>query len=181
MKPTQQEISVWDLFIRVFHWSFAGLFLLDFWVLEDGGSPHEWVGYIIGFLLLMRVIWGFIGSNNARFSTFFPTLAGIKKHFVEMHQRRIDPAEGHNPVGALMVFFLLFMVGVSVLSGWMLTWDMFWGEEWVEEFHEIIASLTMLAVVVHVSAVVILGKVLGISLVGAMITGKRKHKTRRKR
>lgn len=174
MTSRQQEVLVWDSFIRLFHWSFAGLFLLDFWLLEDGDPPHMWVGYAIGLLLFLRLLWGFVGPHNARFNSFWPTLSRIKQHLSDVRQRRFDPKEGHNPVGGLMVLFLLFMVLLTVFSGWMLTWDRYWGEEWVEEFHELSANITMLAVVIHVSAVIIMQKTLGVSLVGAMLTGKRK-------
>ena len=70
MPASPREVLIWDAFVRLFHWSVATLFLLDFWVLEAGDPPHEWVGYAIGFLLLGRVLWGFIGSHNARFSSF---------------------------------------------------------------------------------------------------------------
>lgn len=173
MTSAAREIPVWDMFIRLFHWSVATLFLLDFWVLEEGDPPHEWAGYAIGCLLLMRLAWGFVGSHNARFSSFFPTPARIRQHLADMRSGHIDPAEGHNPLGGLMILFLLAMLSMTAISGWMLTWDMFWGEEWVEEWHEIAANITMLAVVIHVSAVVIMGRLLGISLIRAMITGKR--------
>ena len=173
MKNSTHEIVVWDVFVRLFHWSVATLFLLDFWVLEAGDPPHNWSGYAIGFLLLGRVVWGFIGNHNARFSSFFPTPARIRQHLADMRNGTIDPAEGHNPLGGAMVLFLLSMLIAVVVTGWLLTWDQFWGEGWLEDLHELCATVTMWAVVVHVSAVVIMGNVLGIRLIRTMITGKR--------
>ena len=60
-----------------------------------------------------------------------------------------------------------------MITGWLLTWDQFWGEGWLEDLHELFATITMWAVVVHVSAVVVMGNVLGIRLIRTMITGKR--------
>ena len=174
MNSSTHEVVVWDCFVRLFHWSVAFLFLADFWVFEDGTLLHDWAGYLIGFLLLARIIWGFVGSHNARFSSFFPTVPRIRAHIRAMRDNSVDPKEGHNPLGALMVLFLMFMLAVVTLSGWMLTWDAFWGEAWLEDVHELAANITMIAVVVHVSAVVIMGRILGISLIRAMITGKRK-------
>lgn len=170
----QQEVSVWDSFVRLFHWSIVTLFLLNFWLLEDGESAHEWVGYSIGGLLLARVLWGFFGTHNARFSSFFPTPNRLRVHAQELRQGSHDPAMGHNPLGGLMVLFLISMLALTVVSGWMQTLDQFWGVDWVEELHEWAANITMIAVVVHVSAVILMGRVLGIQLIRPMITGKRR-------
>ena len=174
MQTTPEEITIWDAFVRVFHWSVATLFLLDFWVLEDGDPPHEWAGYLLGILLMMRIVWGFIGSRHARFSSFFPTPSRVIQHLSDMRQRRFDHHEGHNPLGGAMVIALMIMLAVVTLSGWMQTWDMFWGEDWVEELHEESAELTMILVVIHVSAVILMSRFSGIPLIKTMLTGKRR-------
>lgn len=168
-----QEITIWDRFVRLFHWSVAGAFLLDFWVLEEGDPPHEWVGYFLGGLLALRIIWGFIGPHNARFSSFFPTPTRVKVHLVGLKQGHIDRSEGHNPLGGAMVIALMLMLAIVAMSGWMLTWEMFWGSDEVEEIHEISANLTMILVVIHVAAVIVMGRFTGIPLIRTMITDKR--------
>ena len=85
--PGTHEIKVWDRFVRLFHWSVAGAFLLDFWVLEEGDPPHEWVGYFLGVLLVMRIVWGFIGPANARFINFLPTPRRVKHHINDLRNR----------------------------------------------------------------------------------------------
>ncbi len=174
ISSTSHEIHIWDIVVRLFHWSVVMLFFLNFFILEDGGRLHEWAGYWMGGLLLLRLIWGFVGSKNARFHHFFPTPQRIRHHLQAMRSRNSDPTEGHNPIGALMIFLLLFLLSLTVVSGWMLTLDKFWGVEWVEELHEIAANVTLFAVIIHVSAVIIMEKVLGIALIRPMITGKRR-------
>lgn len=170
-----QDIKVWDLFVRIFHWSVVIMFMLDFWLIEDdgSGSMHRIFGYALGILLAMRILWGFIGSHTARFSSFFPTPQRVKNHLNDLKQGRVDPREGHNPMGGAMVILLLIMLAVISLSGWMQTWDQFWGEEWLEEVHEIAANFTMFLVGIHVTAVVVMTKVTGIPLLRTMLTGKR--------
>ncbi|HPY42210.1 MAG TPA: cytochrome b/b6 domain-containing protein [Thiolinea sp.] len=169
------EIKIWDLFVRVFHWSVVLLFMLDFWLVEDNGnwSLHRLFGYAIAGLVLMRIIWGFIGPHTARFASFFPTPQRLKRHINDLKQRTIDPREGHNPMGGAMVILLLTMLLVITMSGWMQTWDMFWGEEWLEEFHQLAANITMGLVAIHVAAVVMMTKVTGLPLLRTMLTGKR--------
>lgn len=169
------EIKVWDLFVRFFHWSVVMLFMLNFWLIEDDGawSLHQLFGYALGILLILRIIWGFMGPHTARFASFFPTPKRISQHLNALKQRTIDPREGHNPMGGAMVILLLFLLAVISLSGWMQTWDRFWGEDWLEEVHEIAANFTMILVGIHVAAVVIMTKVTGIPLLRTMLTGKR--------
>ena len=67
---------VWDPFVRIFHWSLVACVVLNQFVLEDGKTAHEWVGYTASALVLARVLWGFVGTRHARFSDFFPTPTG---------------------------------------------------------------------------------------------------------
>lgn len=169
-----REITIWDRFVRVFHWSVAGAFLLDFWVLEEGDPPHEWVGYFLGVLLVLRIIWGFIGPHNARFINFFPTPGRVIRHLSDLRHGRTDREEGHNPLGGAMVITLMLMLATVATSGWMLTWDMFWGSELMEWIHATSSELTMILVVIHVAAIIIMGRVTRIPLIRTMITGKRR-------
>lgn len=174
MTSTSHEIPIWDIVVRLFHWSIVLLFFLNFFVLEDGENLHKWAGYLMGGFLLLRLVWGFVGPRNACFHCFCPTFKRISHHVVAIRSGCIDPTEGHNPIGGLMIFLLLFMLSLTVVSGWMLTLDKFWGVEWVEELHETAANITLLAVIIHVSAVIIMERILGISLIRPMITGKRR-------
>ena len=167
------EITVWDRFVRLFHWSVAGAFLLDFWVLEEGDPPHEWVGYFLGVLLVLRIIWGFIGPHNARFINFFPTPSRVIKHLSDLRNDTIDKEEGHNPLGGAMVITLMLMLAVVSMSGWMLTWDMFWGSSLMEEIHHTSSNVTMILVVIHVAAIIVMGRFTRIPLIRTMVTGKR--------
>lgn len=167
------ELVVWDLWVRAFHWSTAGLFLLDYWLLEGGETPHEYVGYAIAALLVSRLIWGGVGSRNARFSSFWPTPTRLRRHLQQLRQRRFDPAEGHNPLGALMILLMLLLLALTVVSGWMQGLDRFWGEDWVALLHEYSAHSLMGAVGLHVCAVLVMSRYSGLRLVRTMITGRR--------
>lgn len=170
----RHQIVVWDLPVRLFHWSVAPLFLLDYWWLEAGDPPHEWAGYAIATLVVLRVIWGFTGSYNARFRNFWPTPARLRQHWRQLHERRFDPAEGHNPLGALMILLMLWLLLLTAISGWMQELDAFWGEDWVQMLHTWSADALMIAVVIHVSAVVAMSRISGLALIRTMITGHRR-------
>jgi cytochrome b len=55
---------VWDLPTRLFHWSLVLLIGLSWWTAEtDQDDLHLWLGYGVLFLLVFRVLWGFLGSE----------------------------------------------------------------------------------------------------------------------
>lgn len=173
MQSDTQTIQIWDLFVRIFHWTVAIGFLLNYWVLEEGDPPHEWAGYLILALVSVRIVWGFIGPPNARFINFCPTPHRIQHHIHQLRTKQVDRCEGHNPLGGAMVIALMLMLLFTGITGWMQTWSDLRGEDWIEELHEFAANFTLFLVVIHISAVFIMTKVTAIPLLKTMITGKR--------
>jgi cytochrome b len=167
------HVVVWDPLVRIFHWATVGLFMADYWLLEPGEAPHEWAGYALALLLLVRIVWGFAGPPNARFATFFPTPARLRLHWQRLRSRNFDPREGHNPVGALMILSLMVLLAVTAISGWMQGLDRFWGEDWVQRLHQFSADAVMVLVVVHVAGVLVVSRLAGFSLIRSMISGRR--------
>ena len=63
----QDQVYVWDPFVRIFHWSVVIAFTVAYFV-EKPLIVHVWAGYVIGILIVARLIWGFFGPSHARFS-----------------------------------------------------------------------------------------------------------------
>lgn len=162
---------VWDRFVRVFHWTLVACVLLNYFALEEGEGPHEWVGYLASALVVARVVWGFVGSRHARFSDFFPTPARVFAHLRSMRSGQWPHHPGHNPLGALMILLLMGLVLSLGLTGWMQGTDRFFGEEWLQELHEWLAHALIISVGVHASAALLMGRLERTRLVKAMITG----------
>lgn len=165
------SVRVWDPFVRLFHWSLVLCVLLNLFVLEEGDLPHQWTGYAACLLVLLRLVWGFIGSPYARFREFFPTPARLKAHISSMASGKMPQHLGHNPVGALMMLFLLVLVLSLGLTGWLQTTDMFWGDEWLEEIHELLSNALLVAAGVHALSALIMGRIERVGLIRAMISG----------
>ena len=175
MKNSAPELKIWDPVVRTFHWGVAAGFLLNYFIIEDGSDLHEWTGYFVGSLLIPRLVWGIIGSKNARFVNFWPTPQGIREHLSELASGQIDPKSGHNPAGAVMIFLMMTLLALTCLSGWaMENIDAFWGEDWLEELHELFAGTTLFAVCVHVPAVLLIQWWTQTPLVRPMWSGKRR-------
>jgi cytochrome b len=109
-------IRVWDLPIRLFHWLLVFCIVGSLVSVNIGGNAMEWhayFGYSILVLLLFRIVWGFIGSTHARFTTFFPSKESVLNYLSGKSPRVL----GHNPLGAISVFALLFVLSVQVFTG----------------------------------------------------------------
>ena len=73
---------------------------------------HIWSGCAILTLLIFRVLWGFVGSSTARFSSFVRGPRAIGDYWRGRWQ-----AIGHNPLGAVSVLALLAALAVQVGLG----------------------------------------------------------------
>lgn len=166
-----KRVKVWDPFVRLFHWSLVLGFGANALVIDDDGKLHQWIGYAVVGLVLLRILWGLAGTTYARFSSFPPSLSAARTQLVDIVTRRPRIHIGHTPLGALMIYNLLLAVLVVGLSGHLMTTDMFWGVEWPEELHEIAVTWTEISVVLHIAAVIFESRRTGVNLPAAMIRG----------
>jgi cytochrome b len=91
----------------------AALIVFSWWSVHHHHTDwHIWSGCAILTLLIFRLLWGFVGSSTARFSSFVRGPRGI----AEFWRGRWDEI-GHNPLGALSVLALLAAVAVQVGLG----------------------------------------------------------------
>ena len=174
-------IRVWDLPIRLFHWLLVLCIAGSLISVNLGGNAIEWhayFGYTILTLLIFRFIWGFIGSKHARFSSFIPTRSAILVYLQGKSPRIL----GHNPIGALSVFALLFVLSVQVITGLFVDDEIaFQGPlakyvpnyvvSFLSEIHEGNQVVIYTLIAIHISAIWFYKKYKGENLVKPMLTG----------
>ncbi len=164
-------VSVWDPFVRIFHWSLITLFLFAYFTGNQWDQPHEWAGYIIGGLVACRVLWGLIGSKYARFGNFIYRPKIVVAFLRDSLRLRGKRYLGHNPAGGVMVIVLLSSIASICITGYLMTTDRFWGVSWVETVHEIFVNLTLGFIVFHIAGVVFASFEHRENLVKSMVTG----------
>lgn len=166
MATAVPKYRVWDLPSRLSHWTIAGLVLLQF----GSGlfellpmSVHIWCGYLLLAVVLFRILWGFFGSQSARFSTFLRGPAAVIRYARTIPSEKPSHWPGHNPLGGWSVVLLLALTLVQVVSG------LFAGHAGepagplaniadrdlahaLHDLHESLFWLLMVLVVVHVAA-----------------------------
>lgn len=167
-------VKVWDLFVRVFHWSLATLFIVAYATGDEIERVHIAVGYTIAALLSLRIVWGFVGPRHARFKNFVRPPRDVFRYLRDVALFRAPRYLGHNPAGGAMIVALLAMLAATCATGFMMTTDAFWGADWVEGVHETLANLTVGLIVFHVLGVLIAGFEHRENLVKAMITGRKR-------
>ncbi|MFT7594852.1 MAG: cytochrome b [Paracoccaceae bacterium] len=166
-----QKIKVWDPLVRIFHWSLVVGFAANALFLDDDSKLHQWVGYAVVALVLVRIVWGFVGARYARFSSFPPSLEGATGQLTDIATGRKRFHPGHSPLGALMIYNLLFSMLAIGATGYLMTTNMFWGVEWPEDLHEAFVTWAEISIVLHIAAVIFESRRSKVNLPRAMITG----------
>ena len=171
---------VWDLPVRLFHWSVVLLIGLSWWSAEQSfDRVHFWSGYALLFLLIFRMLWGVFGSSTARFASF---LRGPSAVAAYLRNGRHDEA-GHTPLGALSVLAMLLALLVQVSTGLIQMDD----EDFVEgplsglvsydlavlahDVHDISFNLLLGLIALHLLAIAYYQFMRRRPLVRAMVTG----------
>ncbi len=170
-----ETVKVWDISIRLFHWSLVIAFALAWISAEEWEQFHEIVGYTMGGLIAFRIVWGIIGTSHARFCDFIYRPSVIVGYVRDSFALRAKRYIGHNPAGGAMVIALLLSIIAVAASGIAMTGVMPFSGEWIEEVHEITANMTLLLIALHIVGVIFASFEHRENLVKAMFTGyKRK-------
>lgn len=181
-----RKVRVWDLFVRVSHWVVTVGFFVAYFTEDDLLTLHVWAGYTVGILVVLRILWGFVGPRHARFTDFVCGPWKALSYLRDLCLFRAPRHIGHSPAGGAMVLLLLAGLVVTVWTGLEfyaqeenagpLVW---WaggplipaaGKVW-EELHEVVANLMLILVILHIVGVVLASLVHSENLARAMVTG----------
>ena len=176
---SKQQVKVWDILVRFTHWAVAAGVIANLGFTEDGGQIHEYVGYTVVALVVIRLLWGFIGTRYARFSDFFPTPKRVKSHLNELKAQHLNNQSvktehlGHNPLGALMMFALWGAIIGLGLTGYLMESQVLGNEDLFEEIHEVFANSLFLLVPLHVISAIVMSRLQKQNLIKSMVTGNK--------
>jgi len=167
-------VRVWDPFVRIFHWSLLTCFVVAYLSRHDEAAIHHLAGYAAGALVLLRLVWGIIGTPYARFTQFLHHPRTVLGYLRDIASGREARHIGHNPAGGAMVVTLMLMMLATATSGWMMTTDRYWGVEWVGTLHAYCAHGLLLLVLLHLGGVAVASLRHKENLVRAMFTGHKR-------
>lgn len=176
MKATDTQgpaVRVWDVPVRVFHWllvfSFVGAYLSA--ESERWRLVHVTLGYTLGGLLVFRLIWGFVGTRYARFSSFVRGPRAVVRYVQSLLRGEPEHHIGHNPAGAVAIVLMMALGLVQLVTGWAVYNEI--GGEWLAELHEGAANAMVVVIGIHLSGVVSASLQHKENLARAMVTGRK--------
>jgi len=187
---TGSSVKVWDLFIRVFHWALVAAFTIAYLTEGEILGLHVWAGYLVFSLVVLRLIWGVIGTEHARFSGFVRGPGAVLTHLREVVSGGGKRYLGHNPAGGAMIVALLICLALTSGLGLLMFGAIYpdsalgdlaalfglhgeMGAESLEEVHEFFANLTLLLVGLHIAGVVVESLRHRENLIRPMVTGRK--------
>lgn len=154
-----RNVLIYDLPTRILHWTFAILFISAFAiakVVDDESSVfvyHMFAGLTLSFVVILRLVWGFIGSKHSRFSDFSLRPKDLKSYFMHFFTGEKLKWSGHNPASswaAILMFILALGLGVT---GYLMTSG--GGKEIFEDLHELLANSFVVVVALHVGGIIL--------------------------
>ncbi len=201
--PLPNETRVWDPVVRIFHWSLVAAFTIAWLTGEEESRLHELAGYVVIGLVLIRVVWGFVGTKYARFRDFVYRPSTVLAYARDILTGKSKRYLGHNPLGGMMVIALLLSLLAASVTGLALQSakegtgpfaaitartsvtlpavisravaddDDEGTEEAWKELHEFFANLSLLLVALHIAGVIVGSLAHRENLVRAMFTGRK--------
>lgn len=180
--------QVWDPFVRWFHWCLAlavgvaavtAMLLPPTWV-----NLHIIAGTAAVTLVLFRILWGFLGTGAARFTSFLHGPCTVWKHFIELRRGAAPRHVGHNPLGGAMIVALMATIAFIGMSGAMTLGGVLKrgpvafatsfaeGEFWLQ-IHSYLAYGLLGLVTLHLAGVLLESRRTDENLVRAMIDGRK--------
>ncbi|MGB8414765.1 cytochrome b/b6 domain-containing protein [Paraburkholderia sp.] len=188
---TQQTQSsrlllVWDVPTRLFHWLIVVLVAAAYATAKLNWMDwHIRIGETLMALVLFRLLWGFFGSETARFKSFLRSPAAVRRHLRHLCHREPDQQVGHNPAGGWMVSLLLALLLGETLSGLYVNNDVADVgplTQWVPailanaitRLHAVLWDTLLVGIALHVLAIAGYAALKGHNLLRPMLTGRKR-------
>lgn len=167
-------VKVWDGFVRGFHWALVVACALAWF--SHGGLPrtHRVAGYVVAGLVIARLVWGFVGSQHARFASFVPLTLRLLAYAGAMLRGRERRFLGHNPAGSVMILALLGVLCLVGASGVLIDYPSWRDFRPLQELHAAASDVLMVLAGVHVLGVLYASLRHRENLVKSMFTGTKR-------
>ena len=151
------RLLVWDLPVRLFHLllglTFLGAFTIANAVDDDSVmyAAHMLLGLVMVFMVVLRIVWGFVGTRHARFADFVFGPRAVLGYFRAALTGKAERHAGHNPGSSVAIFGMLALVLAVGVSG-ILVAD---GNRGLKDVHGLLSWGLVIAVGAHLLGVLL--------------------------
>lgn len=161
-----------DAFTRTLHALMALCFTGAFITAESEffRLVHVSLGYTMGGLFLTRLLWGALGPRQVRWGALWGKLSGLPNWLQSLSRGQVAWRQGQNLFLMLTVVALLLAMVPVVLSG--VVTEQAWTGDWMAEIHEFFGNFMLLAVLAHLSGVIVFSALRRRNLAAPMLTGR---------
>ena len=155
MQKCKQQL-IYDLPTRFFHWIFVLFFISSFTIAKtiDDDNPiffyHMILGLMLGVLVLLRILWGVIGTRYARFSSFSLHPRDLVSYLKDVFSNKKRLWPGHNPASSWAALIMICSALLLAISGILMTTGY---KESFEDIHEFLANAFLITSLFHILGV----------------------------
>lgn len=179
-------VRVWDLPTRLFHWSLVTLLVFSYVTGQLGKMElHVLSGKLILSLILFRLVWGFVGSENARFVSFLKGPMETVRYAAALAGGKARRYLGHNPMGGWSAAAMILLVAAQACSGLFATDDIYTDgplkhlvsdatSKRMTALHSYAVNVLLLLIVLHLAAIMYYLHAKKDNLIKPMITGDKR-------
>jgi cytochrome b len=178
-----------NIMIRIFHWFLVALFITLFMTGNNnngGGTIHIISGYLLTSFVLARIVWGFMGDENALWHNYLYSLKTTFNYLLKLSSLTPAKFKTHNPAGSTMILIMIIMLVAIIISG-LLIQSLFELEGIflllatyvndsqaliIKDIHLFLSYILLIAIGFHVSGVIYSSYIYKANFPMMMITGK---------
>lgn len=172
---TPARTLVWDLPTRLFHFSlilgFGSAAVITLMLgTESAAFPyHAIIGMVIALLVVLRIVWGFMGTTYARFRSFAFGPSSVAQYMSSLTKRGGPSYTGHNPGVSIGIFAMLALLLAIAFTGIMRAR----GNEGWATVHSVLVYAMLGLIALHVLGVIVHVVKRKENIIGSMVHGRK--------
>ncbi len=184
-----RRVAVWSGWLRLAHWSLAGatlLLLATGWLIgnspavaESAAEIHYLGAALLLFALMLRLFLGCFGNPGERLAELLPRdqeLDGMRASlwfYLSLGRARLPAWFAHNPLWKPLYLFLLLVLCLSLLTGWLMQETPLIGRLYLPRAHVWLANTVAVLTAAHLYSVILQDLKGTTADISAMVNGHR--------
>lgn len=175
--------------IRIFHWFLVALFIALFITGNNnngGNAIHIISGYLLTSFVLARIVWGFMGNENALWHNYLYSPKSTFNYLLKLSSLTPVKFKAHNPAGGTMILIMIIML-VAIITSGLLIQSLFELEGIflllatyvndsqaliIKDIHFFLSYILLVTIGFHISGVIYSSYIYKANLPIMMVTGK---------